>query len=250
MAETRFDRDQFAEAYPPGIERSWWHVARNSIISRTLAKHIPRQVDLLEIGCGTGVVTCYLREKKWKVTGVDLGEPRQGIRCPQHLLLGQDATRLPEEHRLAVGALLLFDVIEHIQDAPTFLQGILAAFPNAGHVVVCVPARSELWTTFDDHFGHFRRYDHPMLQEEFARAGLRMVSSAYFFHALYGAIGLNNLLRGRKRNIVLNAPAPGLATSMNGFIGRLFSAEAALLPGALVGSSIIAVGQRSAHPHS
>ncbi|HRH37310.1 MAG TPA: class I SAM-dependent methyltransferase [Flavobacteriales bacterium] len=245
MAHTEFDHDQFDEAYPPGIERSWWHVARNRTIVRVLKSHVPRNASILEIGCGTGIVTRQLREAGWNAKGVELGAPKNGLHVPEHLFLSTDAFALPENVRTGIDTLVLFDVIEHIEDAPAFLRALLGAFPNAQRVAVTVPARKELWTTFDDHFGHFRRYTRPMLRAEFSAAGLATEHVSYFFHALHPAIALNNLLRGRERNIRFHAPALGSASTINGMVGRLFAWESQLLPGALPGSSIIAVGRRA-----
>ena len=245
MAQSEFDRDQFDEAYPPGIERSWWHVARNRVIADALADHLPRSTKTLEVGCGTGIVTAYLRARKWDVTGIDLGSPKSGVLAPEHLLLGQDATTVPKDLRDTFTSLLLLDVIEHVHDAPLFLRSLLAAYPNVRHLVVTVPARKELWTTFDDHFGHFRRYDRTMLRDDLTKAGLTTDRVAYFFHGLYGAIGLNNLFRGRKRAVRFSAPEAGLASRINQVLGAAFAMEARLLPKALVGSSLIAVAQRT-----
>jgi SAM-dependent methyltransferase len=242
---TEFDHDQFGEAYPPGIERSWWHVARNGVIAGTFARWIPRDARVLEVGCGTGIVTEHLRDRDWNVTGVDLGEPKAGLHASGHLLLGTNALELPVDLREGFGALVLFDVIEHIGDAPAFLRTLLDAFPNARHVVITVPARQELWTSFDDHFGHFRRYDRRMLREEFSACGLVTDQIGYFFHGLYPAIVMNNLLRGRKRNIRFSASAPGAASSVHAWLGSIFALEARLLPAALPGSSIIAVARRA-----
>lgn len=244
MARTEFDGDQFIEAYPPGIERSWWHVARNRVIADALAAHLPRSTKALEVGCGTGIVTAYLRARKWDVTGIDLGSPMSGVLAADHLLLGQDATTLPQDLRDTFTSLLLFDVIEHVPDAPAFLRELLAAFPNARYVVITVPARKELWTSFDDHFGHFRRYDRPMLAKEFDQAGLAMDHLAYFFHGLFPAILVNNLLRGRRRSVRFVPPAPGFRSTINSFLGSLFALEARILPKALAGSSLIAVAHR------
>ena len=241
MADTEFDHDQYAEAYPPGIERSWWHVARNRVIADSLAAHLPRSTKALEVGCGTGIVTAHLRALGWNVTGADLGRPKSGILAREHLLLGQDATALPKEQRESFEALLLFDVIEHVADASAFLRDLLSAFPNARHVVITVPGRKELWTTFDDHFGHFRRYDRPMLAKELDQAGLAVDHLAYFFHGLYPAIIVNNLLRGRRRAVRFIPPAPGFRSTLNKFLGTLFALEARILPMALAGSSLIAV---------
>lgn len=245
MASTWFDGDQFIEAYPPGIERSWWHVARNRVIADALAAHLPRSAKVLEVGCGTGIVTAYLRARQWDVTGIDLGSPTRGVLAPEHLLLGQDATTLPQDLRDTFTALLLFDVIEHVGDAPAFLRSLLAAYPNVRYVVITVPARKELWTTFDDHFGHFRRYDSAMLRNELTKAGLHPDQFGYFFHGLYGAIGVNNLLRGRERAVRFHAPAVGFRSTINEVLGTLFALEARLLPDALIGSSLIAVACRT-----
>ena len=219
------------------------------MISRTLEAHLPRSAKALEVGCGTGIVTAYLRAQGWDVIGADLGRPRTGIRAPEHLMLGQDATTLPKDLRDRIDALLLFDVIEHIADAPAFLRDLLAAFPNARYVVITVPARKELWSTFDDHFGHFRRYDRPLLRKELDRAGLSLDYLAYFFHGLFLAIGLNNLLRGRERDVRFFPPKPGFRSALNRCVGTLFALEARMLSKSLVGSSLITVARRTTATH-
>jgi len=245
MSRTEFDCDQYSEAYPVGQERMWWHVARNRVIANTLAAHLPRSIKALEVGCGTGIVTDSLRRRNWDVTGIDLGSPQTGLLAAEHLLLGQDATTLLKERRDSFTALLLFDVIEHFRDPTAFLRQLLAAYPNARHVVLTVPARKELWTTFDDHFGHFRRYDRAQLRKELSAAGLSVDRTAYFFHGLYAAIGLNNLLRRRERGVRFHPPAPGIPSLINRIIGSYFALEARLLPDALVGSSLLAVARRA-----
>jgi SAM-dependent methyltransferase len=244
MAKTEFDDGQFDEAYPPGIENTWWQVARCGVIERTFRDHVPRSANVLEVGCGTGIVTAHLRNAGWNVSGVEMGKPDQGLHAAEHITLGMNAVELPEEDRLRIDTLAMFDVIEHIADAPAFMRELLTVFPNTKQVVVTVPARKELWTSFDDHFGHFRRYDREILGKEFRAAGLEPRSAGYFFHGLYAAIILNNMVRGRKRNIRFVAPTPGMNTMINRSIGGLFSLEASLLPAALVGSSIIGVATR------
>jgi ABC-type nitrate/sulfonate/bicarbonate transport system substrate-binding protein len=83
-----------------------------------------------------------------------------------------------------------------------------------------------------------------MLREELASAGLTPERIAYFFHGLYPAIMLNNLVRGRRRNTLFKAPRPGSDAAVNKAIGSLIAFGARILPGTLVGSSIIAVASR------
>lgn len=244
MSSTEFDHEQFDEAYPPGIERSWWHVARNTVIRRHFAAHVPRRSQVLEIGCGTGIVTAHLRNAGWNVTGVDLGKPNADARVRQHLLLGTDALTLPEELRRSIDTLAMFDVIEHIEDPRSFLRALLKAYPNVRRVVVTVPARKELWSTFDDHYGHFRRYDRPMLRDHLGDVGLRTHVMGYFLHSLFPVIRFNNLLRKNTRNIRLKAPARGPVSMVHWILGKVIALDQVLLPGGWRGSSLIAVAER------
>jgi hypothetical protein len=160
-------------------------------------------------------------------------------------MLGTDALELPSDVRDGFQAIAMFDVIEHVPDAPSFLRSLLSAFRNASHVIVTVPARKELWTSFDDHFGHYRRYNRAMLRSEFSASGLRTTYAGYFFHALHPAIVINNAWRGRRRNIRFQAPAPGIASSAHAALGALFAWEQWLVPGGVPGSSIIAAARRA-----
>jgi hypothetical protein len=83
-----------------------------------------------------------------------------------------------------------------------------------------------------------------MVQDEFKQAGIEPDHAAYFFHGIHPAITVNNLIRGRKRNIRFKAPAQGAATAVNKALGTLFAWESRILPGSIPGSSIIAVGHR------
>ena len=65
---------------------------------------------------------------------------------------------LPEEERRGVTTLLVLDVIEHLEDPIAFLREVLSSFPDVSSLIVTVPAREELWSAFDDFYGHHRRY--------------------------------------------------------------------------------------------
>jgi SAM-dependent methyltransferase len=245
MDHTKFEDAQYDSAYPRGIAHSWWNLARNNVIERTFRLCVPKNALVLDVGCGKGIVTSHLRSAGWDVMGVDIGTPTEGLLASEHLMLGINALELDADLRSRVTVLALFDVIEHVSDASAFLRALLAAFPQAGQVVLTVPARQELWSNFDDHYGHLRRYDRPTLQKEMSCAGLATESAGYFFHSLYPAIALNNLVRGGKRKIRLDPPAPGRSSRvLNAMIASAFSIEAILLPGSWIGSSIIGTGIR------
>lgn len=248
MTKTEFSSDQFAGVYPPGIERSWWQVARQQEILRAFSLQVPKTSRVLEIGCGTGIATAKLRAAGWDVVGVEVGTPGGSAADQEFLFLGTDAFDLSEELRHGFDTLVLFDVIEHLADAVGFLSRLAEFFPRAFRLVVTVPARQELWTNFDDHYGHFRRYNRSMLKKELDASGFRPHYLGYFFHSLYLAIGCNNLLRGRIRQLRVYPPTTTIEVVSNRLLGRIMALESRCLPRFILGASILAVAHRDRRP--
>src|SRR5262249_1716847 len=145
-----FDEEQNANASPPGIEWLYWHRARNRIIHRKLRPCLRPDEQVLDIGCASGTVVAYLRERGGLCEGVDLA-PRgyvvEGARG--HVRQGVDAFADPPERRARFAALLLLDVLEHLPNPGEFLARCDESFPFAHHVLVTLPARPELWSTYD-----------------------------------------------------------------------------------------------------
>ncbi len=237
---TAYTAEQYEQNYPDGIGDYFWNLARNHVIADTLRAAGVAGEAMLEVGCSTGVVLGYLRNHGMDCIGSELGRPPVPAELAPHLHTGLDACALPEAVRQRITMLLLCDVIEHLPKPETFLSRLLAAFPNVRHVLVTVPARQEIWSNYDEHFGHFRRYDRPSLGRELAASGLVVVRQRYFFHALYALMAVLTLL-GIKRGVDQAAPArPGLHRLM----ARLCRWEARLLPGGLAGSSLVALARR------
>ena len=234
MAITEFTRLQYSESYPSGIERHFWHRARNAIIANTLSQTNMAAGSLLEIGCGTGIVVDHLRRRGVDCIGCDLADAPVVDRLRDVVFPGTDFRALPEATRHNIDGVLLCDVIEHVPDPGSFLLEIRAALPALRRVLVTVPAREALWSTWDDHYGHYRRYDPALLDADLRRGGLQPLSVRYFFHSLYGAM----YFARRRRAETIAAPRWSLPHRL---IGAAFRFEAALLPAWVPGTSIIAV---------
>ena len=58
---TAFDATKFSQGYPPNMEKYWWNLARNKIIAESLRRHLSKNDPILEVGCGKGIVTNYLK---------------------------------------------------------------------------------------------------------------------------------------------------------------------------------------------
>jgi SAM-dependent methyltransferase len=237
-ARTAFTDEQYANPYPPGIEHSYWHRARNRILLQRLAPVLAPGARLLDIGCGPGIVVDHLRRAGLDCAGVDLGTPLPATpEVAPHLRLGVSAFDLPAAEREAISALLLMDVLEHLPEPAEFLAQCRRAFPAAKHVFVTLPARMEIWSTYDEYYGHYRRYALEDLPALVARTDLGVAESGYFFHALYAAARVLSLAT-KKRSHVVSAPRLRFAHAL---LGRAFVLEASLLPSRAPGSSLYAL---------
>lgn len=231
---THFTAQQYQESYPPDIEHHFWHRARNGIIAATLFQTGMAAGRLLEIGCGTGIVIDHLRREGIDCIGCDLADAPILHSVREFISPATDFRDLAVEARGKIDGVLLCDVLEHVPDAASLLTAIRDALPTLRRVLVTVPARRELWSAWDDHYGHYRRYDRPSLRAELGRAGFHLNLVRYFFHTLYGPMYLTR----RKRSQKIETPRSLLPHRL---IGAAFRAEYKLLPSWLPGTSLIAV---------
>jgi hypothetical protein len=133
-------------------------------------------------------------------------------------------------------------VIEHLADPGTFLHRIASLLPALERVLLTVPGRQELWSEWDRHYGHLRRYNLNQLKATLTLAGFTPLWSKYFFHALYLPAFL--LRGGKSRSTEVNAPSwrwPQTA------VAAIFRAEEILLPSALSGTSALIIAERNVH---
>jgi 2-polyprenyl-3-methyl-5-hydroxy-6-metoxy-1,4-benzoquinol methylase len=206
-----FDKKQADDAYPEGIEHGFWSIARHRIVDRALrnaAQAGLRSVSghILEVGCGPGIVVAALRTRGHCVWGVELGTPTIRAAAAPYVTAGANAQDLAQPFRHRIETIMLLDVIEHIEDDISFLGSLLSAYPSCRCVLVTVPARYEVWSNYDEHFNHFRRYTRAMLNRLLEQAHLKPVTTRYFFHSLYLAAWLLNAV-GRKREVALRPPS-------------------------------------------
>lgn len=250
-SDTTFDSLQFALPYAPGVEKHFWNYARNRIIERVLGRiSVKPSQDaklVLDVGCGPGIVVDYLRHAGLDCRGVELGDPQLRPGLQDYVATGLDATQLPSALREQVGTILLLDVVEHIEDPGAFLQNLVAAFPHLKHVVVTVPARMELWSNYDEFYGHFLRYSRRTLLALARTAGLKPLELKYIFIGLYPVMWLLSRFVGKRS--LESRPPSGLAARIHALIGNIFSMEERLpLIGCVPGTSVIGVFSVSGRP--
>ncbi|BCX48302.1 hypothetical protein HAHE_22100 [Haloferula helveola] len=156
---------------------------------------------VLEVGAGIGQTSSA-------ILGLDGVDELVGLEPDERFHQGFESA-LPEV-RLIKGttadleaaeefdAAVMVNVLEHIEhdkEELVRLRGLLAA--RSGFLCILVPARQELYSRLDAHFGHFRRYGRRELRSKLEAAGFTMNSIFYFNLAGYFAWGLRyKLLRG------------------------------------------------------
>lgn len=95
--------------------------------------------EVLDIGCATGALLSFLRDRKWRVTGVEIspcGEYAENER-------GLDVRNLPLEENnfksASFDAVLASHVIEHLNDPRSFLAEIYRVSKDNGRVFITTP---------------------------------------------------------------------------------------------------------------
>jgi SAM-dependent methyltransferase len=162
-------------------DNSFWFHHRVKCILQVIKKY-PYKGFLLDVGGGNGQVTKSLQDKSMKVCLVEPGKSgidnalKRGVTCRVHALL-KDAKFKPK----SIGAVGLFDVLEHIKDEKTFLQVIKTCLQPNGYLYITVPAYLFLWSDHDRKAGHFRRYTRQSLEQVLAKNGFSTVFSTHFF---------------------------------------------------------------------
>lgn len=84
----------------------------------------------------------------------------------------------------SIGAIGLFDVVEHIADDREFVASMRSLLCPGGRLYVTVPAYSHLWSTEDEHAGHYRRYSRAAIEAVLRQCGFSVEYSTYIFRPL------------------------------------------------------------------
>jgi SAM-dependent methyltransferase len=196
--------------------RNYWFRARNALIAWAMRKYFHAARSFFEIGCGTGFVLAGVARAMPQLAMhasevSSSGLPYAAQRVPQAALFQMDARAIPfVEHFDVIG---LFDVIEHIDEDVAVLAQAHRAVRAGGGLIVTVPQHRFLWSQYDEHAHHVRRYTARELQDKVLQAGFRMIMMTSFVSLL---LPLMMLSRRRQRK-----PAAGYDVLADLRVGRL-----------------------------
>ncbi len=167
-------------------ESSFWFKHRNACITAAVENYPPHMGGpIFDIGGGNGFVSLALRNAGFEVVLVEPGiggarnAKRRGI--PTVVCATTATAALKRGTLNAVG---LFDVVEHIDDALTFLASIRSLMSDGASLYATVPAYPLLWSHEDETAGHFRRYRLENLKSELMSTGFAIEYATHFFRLL------------------------------------------------------------------
>ncbi len=135
------------------LEREhWWFTARRQILDRLLCyADLPVGALILEAGSGTGGNLAML-QRYGKVHAMELDESARELARSKNLDVLIEPGRLPGEIPYGdqlFDAIVMFDVLEHIDEDQATLEAIMARLKPGGRLVLTVPAFSSLWSNHD-----------------------------------------------------------------------------------------------------
>jgi hypothetical protein len=164
-----------------------WELSRTRCILHLLSKYTIH--NCADIGAGDRYFTKKLMSLvSGKIYAVDSAytktEVLDGIYCMN------DIRELPEDignNGLGEGAIIMMDVLEHIEHDAPFLNTVLEKLSDNGTLLITVPAFQFLYTEHDAFLSHYRRYNRKQLLHVLYQANVTVERCHYFYISLFFA---------------------------------------------------------------
>jgi len=160
----------------------FWIRRRFEVARRMLRGCNVEEWRVSEVGCGQGLVQRQLEQ--------DFGVAVDGFELSLVSLEQNVSTRGRLLHynvldkRAEFGGqydlVILFDVLEHIDQEEQFLDAIKFLAKPGGHLLINVPALQSLYSEYDRRAGHLRRYALLDLVRLVSAQGFRVLTSTYW----------------------------------------------------------------------
>lgn len=182
--KTRISYPDSGNSFCAEIEdESFWFHHRNNVIM-TIMKRLPFNDNFADIGGGNGFQVDYLSKHFPEKTFYLIEPGYEG--CINARTRGiENVFNISFQEfpffDFKIGAVGLFDVLEHIEDDAGFLRQIKKTIGPGKRIYLTTPAYPWMWSANDAHAGHFRRYTLRRFRSLAAKCGLTSVYLSYFF---------------------------------------------------------------------
>jgi SAM-dependent methyltransferase len=235
-----------------GSEHFWfrWRLAATLRLAQDVGIPIREPLRCLEIGSGAGTLRDQLEAATdWIVDISDLNQEALRLARP-----GRGRTLYYDVCEESLGApydvALAFDVIEHLASVRPFLSSAARHVRPGGHLLLNVPALQWLYSAYDEHVGHLRRYDRQSLAREIEGLGLDLLEVRYWGLTLVPLLMVRKALLGirpRPAGEVIRRGFRPPGSFANALLSGLGRVESRLVGGRPpVGTSVLLAGRRPA----
>jgi SAM-dependent methyltransferase len=152
-------------------DRHWWYRERRAIIEREL-RSLGGPGRAIEIGAAGGGNLAVAKRLGWDVVATEyIGAGAQIARSRGLPAVQADARCLPVTSA-AFNLVIIFDVLEHIEDDRQAAAELCRVLKPGGTALIAVPCDMALWSAHDVASGHVRRYTRETLTDVVTGAGL------------------------------------------------------------------------------
>jgi len=178
----------------------WWFIYRQNVLKFILKKYLfnlDKNAKIVDIGCGTGGNVQLLSEKYTNVYGIDNNELAIKY-CKEKLLKNIMKGELPDLSVIednSADLILLFDVLEHVEEDDSALAAIKNKLKPEGHLILTVPAFSFLWSKHDEVFHHKRRYNIKQIKKKLKVMDFKIIKASYLYFLLFPFVLTMRLLK-------------------------------------------------------
>lgn len=188
-------------------EKHWFYAGKREIARRWLLRVKPPRMEdvLLDCGAGTGR---FAQEMGGHCRVLVLDDHEEALRllrarfAPEQVLsLENGEVPLPDRSADFITAL---DVLEHVEADSATVEGFARLLKPGGVALVTVPASMALWSDWDEHLHHFRRYRRRQLAALFPERDWEILHLNYANVLTYPIVWLVRRWR------MLFPPRPGL----------------------------------------
>jgi SAM-dependent methyltransferase len=205
------------------MSEDFFYVTRNKILVPLVKKE-----PVLDAGCGTGIVTKPLVEKRMDVYSVDIDKrlTEKTKRFNKNKTFCLNFNKIDNNRFPKFGTILMPDVLEHIKDDVGAIRKAYSMLRQGGEYIISVPYHNFFWTKNDEVRGHIRRYSKKELKRKLKSNGFKvrkmilwnMLSVIPLFlgrllgyrtpHESISKSKLNNVLIWYMNNIEYHLPIP------------------------------------------
>lgn len=204
---------------------------------------------VLDVGGGSGVLRCQLEAtSRWVVDVTDLClKALEQVPAGRGRKLYYDVR---EERAPYIGAydlVVLFDVLEHIEDTKAFLRPLLRHLKPGGILAINVPALPFLMSAYDRAAGHFRRYTEATLRRELSGPDSTVLDVSHWGLSLIPLLAIRKGLtpRGEDADRVIRFGFRPPGRTAHAVLKGLMRMETSLLPRSPTGTSLLLAARRT-----